>query len=213
MVRGGARWRLGGTGELTRCCLRRDGQGRNGLQGPVRMGEPVRPALPCASRNAELTPASRRNMTAVPGTRLSSRHQTNEELTEPTTQWMSSTSMGARTARPTRARTRRTSKPRSSRTTGPKSRPTSPRLCVALSLLLPEDLLTLSSQGHQWSITGHGFGGMVAQVASLDLGWRGLCRWTHNHGAARVFNTAAAEVYNSLFQGCVFLLFRGGEGS
>ncbi|KAM0754082.1 alpha/beta-hydrolase [Meredithblackwellia eburnea MCA 4105] len=59
----------------------------------------------------------------------------------------------------------------------------------------------VNSTGHQWSITGHGFGGMVAQVAALDLGWRGLAHWSHNHGAPRVFNPASANVYDSLFQG------------
>ena len=48
-----------------------------------------------------------------------------------------------------------------------------------------------------------GSGGMVAQVASLDLGWRGLSHWTHNHGSPRVFNKAAADLFNSLYQGCV----------
>jgi uncharacterized protein YozE (UPF0346 family) len=61
---------------------------------------------------------------------------------------------------------------------------------------------------------------MIAQVASIDLGWRGLCHWTHvrrsfppfllffrssvylqNHGAARVFNADAANLFNSLYQG------------
>ncbi|GJN94292.1 hypothetical protein Rhopal_007366-T1 [Rhodotorula paludigena] len=59
----------------------------------------------------------------------------------------------------------------------------------------------VQSTGAQWSITGHGYGGMVAQVASLDLGWRGLAHWTHNHGAARVFNAPAAELLNSLYGG------------
>ncbi|TNY23115.1 hypothetical protein DMC30DRAFT_444650 [Rhodotorula diobovata] len=59
----------------------------------------------------------------------------------------------------------------------------------------------VNTTGAQWSITGHGFGGMVAQVASLDLGWRGLAHWTHNHGAARVFNPAAATLLNSLYGG------------
>ncbi|KAK4047497.1 hypothetical protein OIV83_005410 [Microbotryomycetes sp. JL201] len=59
----------------------------------------------------------------------------------------------------------------------------------------------VESTGHQWSITGHGFGGMVSLIASLDLGWRGLCHWSHNHGAPRTFNPPAANLYNSLFQG------------
>lgn len=52
--------------------------------------------------------------------------------------------------------------------------------------------------GHQWSLTGHAFGGMVAQVASLDLGHQGVAHWTHNHGSARVFNYASANMYNNL---------------
>ncbi|GAA6037590.1 hypothetical protein JCM8097_006129 [Rhodosporidiobolus ruineniae] len=55
--------------------------------------------------------------------------------------------------------------------------------------------------GHQWSLTGHGFGGMIEQVAALDLGWRGLSHWSHNHGSARVMNPAAASLYNSLYGG------------
>lgn len=41
----------------------------------------------------------------------------------------------------------------------------------------------------------------MAQVAALDLGWRGLSHWTHNHGSSRVFNPAAAAIYNSLYEG------------
>ncbi|KAK4046911.1 hypothetical protein OIO90_006393 [Microbotryomycetes sp. JL221] len=59
----------------------------------------------------------------------------------------------------------------------------------------------VETTGHQWSITGHGFGGMVSLIASLDLGWRGLCHWSHNHGAPRTFNPSAANLYNSLFAG------------
>ncbi|GAA5976029.1 hypothetical protein JCM5350_000290 [Sporobolomyces pararoseus] len=59
----------------------------------------------------------------------------------------------------------------------------------------------VNTTGHQWSVTGHGFGGMMAQIASLRLGWQGKVHWSHSHGAARVFNPAAANLYNSLFQG------------
>ena len=38
------------------------------------------------------------------------------------------------------------------------------------SFALAESYVTAT--GHQWSVTGHGFGGMLAQIASLDLGWR-----------------------------------------
>ena len=60
---------------------------------------------------------------------------------------------------------------------------------------------TVPWQGHQWSVTGHAFGGMLSLIASIDLGWRGLLHWSHNHGAPRTFNPAAANFYNSLFQG------------
>ncbi|GAA5907254.1 uncharacterized protein JCM6883_006195 [Sporobolomyces salmoneus] len=59
----------------------------------------------------------------------------------------------------------------------------------------------VNTTGHQWSVTGHGFGGAMALIASIDLGWRNLCHWSHSHGAPRVFNPAAADLYNSLFQG------------
>ncbi|BGO95593.1 hypothetical protein NBRC10512_006760 [Rhodotorula toruloides] len=59
----------------------------------------------------------------------------------------------------------------------------------------------VNTTGHQFSVTGHGWGGMLAQVAAIDLGWRGLVRWSHSHGAARVFNPPAAALYNSLFGG------------
>uniref|UniRef100_A0A0K3CUC5 BY PROTMAP: gi/472585768/gb/EMS23319.1/ protein of lipase, class 3 family [Rhodosporidium toruloides NP11] gi/647400544/emb/CDR46103.1/ RHTO0S12e00474g1_1 [Rhodosporidium toruloides] n=1 Tax=Rhodotorula toruloides TaxID=5286 RepID=A0A0K3CUC5_RHOTO len=59
----------------------------------------------------------------------------------------------------------------------------------------------VNQTGHQFSVTGHGWGGMLAQVAAIDLGWRGLVRWSHSHGAARVFNPPAAALYNSLFGG------------
>ncbi|GAA5993213.1 hypothetical protein JCM10908_004509 [Rhodotorula pacifica] len=54
---------------------------------------------------------------------------------------------------------------------------------------------------HQFSVTGHGFGGMLSLIASLDQGWRGQIKWSHNHGAPRTFNPAAANLYNSLFGG------------
>lgn len=42
---------------------------------------------------------------------------------------------------------------------------------------------------------------MVAQVAALDLGWRALSHWSHNHGSSRVFNSATAAIYNALYAG------------
>ncbi|KAI5477799.1 protein of lipase, class 3 family [Pseudohyphozyma bogoriensis] len=59
----------------------------------------------------------------------------------------------------------------------------------------------VNATGHQWSVTGHGIGGAIAQIAALDLGWRGLCHWSHSHGAPRVFSPAVATLYNSLFGG------------
>ena len=45
------------------------------------------------------------------------------------------------------------------------------------------------------------FGGMVAQVAALDLGWAGQVRWVHSHGSEKVFNQASADLFNKLFEG------------
>ncbi|GAA5992178.1 hypothetical protein JCM11641_007788 [Rhodosporidiobolus odoratus] len=59
----------------------------------------------------------------------------------------------------------------------------------------------VNTTGHQWSVTGHGWGGMIAQIGALDMGWRGLCHWSHSHGAARTMNPASANLYNSLFGG------------
>ncbi|GAA5969198.1 hypothetical protein JCM8115_004314 [Rhodotorula mucilaginosa] len=59
----------------------------------------------------------------------------------------------------------------------------------------------VNSTGHQFSVTGHGFGGMLSIIASLDQGWRGQIKWSHNHGAPRTLNPAAANLYNSLFGG------------
>ncbi|GAA5877503.1 hypothetical protein JCM3774_005891 [Rhodotorula dairenensis] len=59
----------------------------------------------------------------------------------------------------------------------------------------------VAQTGHQFSVTGHGFGGMLSLIASLDQGWRGQIHWSHNHGAPRTFNPAAANLYNSLFAG------------
>lgn len=42
---------------------------------------------------------------------------------------------------------------------------------------------------------------MLSQIMSLDLGWRGIVRWSHSHGSPRVFNKPAADLYNSLFGG------------
>lgn len=73
--------------------------------------------------------------------------------------------------------------------------------------------------GLDYSITGHGtshctstfsaltsqsnsaFGGMVAQVAALDLGWQDQIHWVHSHGSEKVFNQASADLFNSLFEG------------
>jgi len=59
----------------------------------------------------------------------------------------------------------------------------------------------VNDTGHQWSITGHSFGGMIAQVAALDLGWRNLSHWVHTHGSPPVFNSASATVFNALYEG------------
>jgi hypothetical protein len=55
--------------------------------------------------------------------------------------------------------------------------------------------------GVEYSITGHGFGGMLSLIASVDLGWAGVCRWSHNYGTPRTFNQAGVDFYTRLFQG------------
>jgi len=55
--------------------------------------------------------------------------------------------------------------------------------------------------GHQWSLAGHGFGGMLSIIGSIDLGWAGRVRWSHNYGAPLTVNGPAAALYQSLFQG------------
>merc|ERR1711939_860008 len=57
------------------------------------------------------------------------------------------------------------------------------------------------STGLQYSITGHGLGGMHSLIHSVDLGWAGVCRWSHNYGTPRTFNQAGADFYTRLFQG------------
>ncbi|POY70305.1 hypothetical protein BMF94_6691 [Rhodotorula taiwanensis] len=59
----------------------------------------------------------------------------------------------------------------------------------------------VNTTGHQFSVTGHGFGGMLSLIMSIDQGWRGAVHWSHNHGAPRTFNPAAANLYNALFGG------------
>ena len=52
-----------------------------------------------------------------------------------------------------------------------------------------------------WSAAGHGFGGMVMQVAALDLKSRGFLFSAHSFGSAPVFNQAAARRWDDLFEG------------
>ncbi|KEI40222.1 uncharacterized protein L969DRAFT_47419, partial [Mixia osmundae IAM 14324] len=59
----------------------------------------------------------------------------------------------------------------------------------------------VASTGHKFSVTGHAFGGMVAQIAALDLGYSGNVHYSHSQGAPRVFNAPAAAFYDNLFQG------------
>lgn len=47
---------------------------------------------------------------------------------------------------------------------------------------------------------------MVAQVASIDLGWSGRAHWSHSHGSPRVFNLATAQLYERLFMGYVYFI-------
>lgn len=66
-----------------------------------------------------------------------------------------------------------------------------------------------SSQGDLvWSASGHGFGGMIMQVAALDLKARGLLFSAQSFGSAPVFNTNAARRWDDLFIRWVHSLFR-----
>lgn len=56
-----------------------------------------------------------------------------------------------------------------------------------------------------WSAAGHGFGGMVMQVAALDLKSRGFLFSAHSFGSAPVFNQAAARRWDDLFEGSLIL--------
>lgn len=52
-----------------------------------------------------------------------------------------------------------------------------------------------------WSASGHGFGAMIMQVAALDLKSRGLLFSAHSFGSPPVFNQAAANRWDALFEG------------
>lgn len=52
-----------------------------------------------------------------------------------------------------------------------------------------------------WSAAGHGFGGMVMQVAALDLKARGFLFSAHSFGSPPVFNINAANRWDDLFEG------------
>lgn len=50
-----------------------------------------------------------------------------------------------------------------------------------------------------WSAAGHGFGGMIMQVAALELKSRGLLFSAQSFGSPPVFNVAAANRWDHLF--------------
>ncbi|KAK9898158.1 hypothetical protein P389DRAFT_166473 [Cystobasidium minutum MCA 4210] len=50
-----------------------------------------------------------------------------------------------------------------------------------------------------WSAAGHGFGGMIMQVAALDLKVRGFLFSAQSFGSPPVFNVAAARRWDDLF--------------
>lgn len=54
-----------------------------------------------------------------------------------------------------------------------------------------------------WSMSGHGFGGMIAQVASLDLHTRSqyAAYSCHTFGSPPVFNLAASRRWDQLYYG------------
>lgn len=56
-------------------------------------------------------------------------------------------------------------------------------------------------QGLVFSITGHGFGGMLSQIASVDFNVQNIAYYSHAYGSPRVFNAAGAQFYNDRFNG------------
>lgn len=74
----------------------------------------------------------------------------------------------------------------------------------------------VNETGHQWSITGHGFAGMVAQVASLDLvsysssaAQRILLRLSFSP-AARISVCTLLETQRLIYRACISIN-RAGE--
>jgi len=57
------------------------------------------------------------------------------------------------------------------------------------------------NSGLVFSITGHGFGGMLSQIASVDFNVQNIAYYSHAYGSPRVFNAAGAQFYNDRFNG------------
>ncbi|MBW0537133.1 hypothetical protein O181_076848 [Austropuccinia psidii MF-1] len=59
----------------------------------------------------------------------------------------------------------------------------------------------VNATGLKFSVTGHGIGGSVAQLAALDLGSGGWVHYAHSQAAPRSMSPAAAQILGKMFQG------------
>ncbi|KAA1100776.1 hypothetical protein PGTUg99_026122 [Puccinia graminis f. sp. tritici] len=59
----------------------------------------------------------------------------------------------------------------------------------------------VNATGLKFSVTGHGIGGSVAQLAALDLGTQGLVHYAHSQAAPRSMSPTAARILSEVFQG------------
>ncbi|KAI7940184.1 hypothetical protein MJO28_013836 [Puccinia striiformis f. sp. tritici] len=59
----------------------------------------------------------------------------------------------------------------------------------------------VNATGLKFSVTGHGIGGSVAQLAALDLGMDGFVHYAHSQAAPRSVSPTAAKLLSNIFQG------------
>ncbi|WAQ91518.1 hypothetical protein PtA15_14A402 [Puccinia triticina] len=59
----------------------------------------------------------------------------------------------------------------------------------------------VNATGLKFSVTGHGIGGAVAQLAALDLGIDGHVHYAHSQAAPRAVSRTAATLLSEIFQG------------
>ncbi|KAH9441551.1 hypothetical protein Pst134EA_032885 [Puccinia striiformis f. sp. tritici] len=59
----------------------------------------------------------------------------------------------------------------------------------------------VNATGLKFSVTGHGIGGSVAQLAALDLEMDGFVHYAHSQAAPRSVSPTAAKLLSNIFQG------------